>query len=199
MFIVGFSLSALDCDFKWSNPLFLFFFLFLFLFFVSVSVFVCLFVLGCLFVCFPDKTISERARVGVKCHKSSYYHWMFQLFNLFQGLPWSFQHVSFVYGRVGTGQVGWAVGMSEFYGLWVWGRWFCNMLEWHFRGVRRLEYFWYIFYAILFNVLYVLVSVGWRSHTLRVTAILFFVFCFFCFCFVLFCFVLFCFFFASGS
>ena len=48
---------------------------------------------------------------------------------------------------------------------------FATCWHWYFMGIRRLKYFWYIFCAILFNVLYVLVSVGWKSHTLRLTAI----------------------------
>ena len=44
------------------------------------------------------------------------------------------------------------------------------MMKWYFRvygGWNTLIFF----CAILFNVLCVLVSVGWRSHTFRVTAI----------------------------
>ena len=47
--------------------------------------------------------------------------------------------------------------------------WFCSMLEMVFEGCTAATLIY--FCAILFHVLYVLVSVGWRSHTLQVTAI----------------------------
>ena len=58
-----------------------------------------------------------------------------------------------------------------------WFLWFVGLLHvgigilWVYGGWKTFDIY---FCAILFNVLYVLVSVGWRSHTLRVTAI----FCF---------------------
>ena len=71
------------------------------------------------------------------------------------------------------GLVGWVGGwVGGFCGLWVLG--LVGLLHvgigilWVYGGWNTFDIF---FVQILFNVLYVLVSVGWRSHTLRVTAI----------------------------
>ena len=68
---------------------------------------------------------------------------------------------------------GWASGWADG-GLGGFGAGsFCNMLEMAYYRCTvvgiRLTYF----CAILFNVLYVIVSVGWRNHSIRVTAIFF--------------------------
>ena len=99
--------------------------------------------------------------------------WTPNLFTFYfsQRLPWSFQHVGLVCGWVDWLD-GWAVNwVGGFCGCGFGVGGFATCWNCFFMGIRWLEYFWYMFCAILFNVLYVLVSVGWRSLTLRVTAI----------------------------
>ena len=110
---------------------------------------------------------------------------LFTVFYVFsQRLPWSFQHVGLVCW-VG-GWAGWMGGRLGGWFLWFVGLGLVGLLHvgigilWVYGGWNTFDIFFgqycsmekvdktYLLFPWLFNVL---VSVGWRSHTLRVTAI----------------------------